>query len=165
MDGEDREGFCFSIGSACRENRIESWRKAVLEAVQGRHYVRYLKRQPDPGRTPTTFGDHAVYYSWHPDLLKCTVLEQPEPAADDRDGESELLLTLTRRLGLDKPVLFRNLTPPGIAQEFPGWRVLRVVVPGLQPLHGNHMMPHFGGPLWSPRTADDWRTMLPHPFP
>ena len=69
------------------------------------------------------------------------------------------------RLGPDRPVLFRNLTPPAIAQEFPGWRVLRVIVPGMQPLHGHHMMPHLGGPLWSPRAADDWRTMLPHPFP
>src|SRR5262245_7499672 len=25
LEGEDREGLCFSIGSACRETRIESW--------------------------------------------------------------------------------------------------------------------------------------------
>ena len=34
LSGEDREGWCFSVGSACREARGPSWRKAVLEAVQ-----------------------------------------------------------------------------------------------------------------------------------
>ncbi len=45
LAGEDREGFCFCAGSACRETRAESWRKSLLEAVQGRHYVRQLKAQ------------------------------------------------------------------------------------------------------------------------
>src|SRR5208282_537839 len=43
LAGEDLEGFCFSTGSACRETRKGSWLKAILEAVQGRAYVRYLK--------------------------------------------------------------------------------------------------------------------------
>ena len=86
LDGDDREGFCFSIGSACRETRIESWRKALLEAVQGRHYVRYLQTQPDPVRLPVDFAEHAVYYSRHPDLLRRTVLDRPEPVADNRNG-------------------------------------------------------------------------------
>jgi ribosomal protein S12 methylthiotransferase accessory factor len=165
LDGEDREGFCFSIGSACRETRDASWRKSVLEAVQGRHYVRHLKTQPETTSYPASFADHAVFYSRNPALLERTVLEQLAPPTHDAAGEIESLTELCCRLGPDRPVLFRNLTPPGIAQEFPGWLVLRVIVPGMQPLHGNHMMPHLGGPLWASRPADDWRTMLPHPFP
>ena len=165
LDGEDREGFCFSIGSACRETRDASWRKAILEAVQGRHYVRYLKTQPDHNRVPIDFAEHAVYYSRRPQLLAQTVLNQAEPAVDDGNDQTELLPTLIGRLGATRPVLFRNLTPPGIAAEFPGWRVLRIMVPGLQPLHGHHLLAHLGGSLWLPRSADDWRTMLPHPFP
>src|SRR4051812_10608361 len=45
VEGEDREGYCHSVGSACRESRRASWMKATLEAVQGRHYVRHLRRQ------------------------------------------------------------------------------------------------------------------------
>ena len=57
------------------------------------------------------------------------------------------------------------MTPPGIAQAQLGWYVLRVVVPGLQPLHGDHRLPHLGGPLWAPRGLHDWAGMPPHPFP
>ena len=41
-----------------------------------------------------------------------------------------------------------------------GWHVLRVMVPGLQPLHGNHLLPHLGGPLWAPRGWKEWSAML-----
>jgi len=43
--------------------------------------------------------------------------------------------------------------------------VLKVVVPGLQPMHGDHLLPFLGGPLWAPRRLADWQTMPPHPFP
>src|SRR5262249_21516827 len=36
--GEDREGFLFAAGSACRETRAASWTKALVEAVQGWHH-------------------------------------------------------------------------------------------------------------------------------
>jgi hypothetical protein len=39
------------------------------------------------------------------------------------------------------------------------------VVPGLQPLHGDHRFPHLGGRLWSPHGLADWAAMPPHPFP
>jgi len=61
-------------------------------------------------------------------------------------------------------VLFRNVTPPEIATEIPEWLVLRVLVPGLQLLHGHHELPHLGGPLWAPRGLADYTTALPHPF-
>jgi hypothetical protein len=62
-------------------------------------------------------------------------------------------------------VLFRSMTPPALATEGLGWHVLRVVVPGLQPLHGDHRLPHLGGPLWAPRGLADWNEMPPHPMP
>ena len=62
-------------------------------------------------------------------------------------------------------MLFRHLTPPPLAAEGLGWVVLRVLVPGLQPLHGHHALPHLGGPLWAPRGLADWAAVPPHPFP
>jgi ribosomal protein S12 methylthiotransferase accessory factor len=169
-EGEDFEGFCFSAGSACRESRAASWEKSLLEAVQGRHYVRRLKAEARAdGRppVPTSFAEHAVYYSLHPERLPETVLQRAgssDDHDDEADGRPEDLPRLIERLGPGHPVLFRNLTPPAVAQGPRDWYVLRVVVPGLQPMHGDHRLPFLGGPLWRLRAAADWSSVPPHPF-
>jgi ribosomal protein S12 methylthiotransferase accessory factor len=170
LEGEDRAGWCFSAGAACRETRAASWLKSLLEAVQGRHYVRYLlDRNRREGRTldiPESFADHALYYSVHRERLTEAVLGRVRPAGADVESDRvEGTAELAERLGPDRPVLFRNLTPPGIAMEQLGWCVLRVLVPGLQPLHGHHELPFLGGPLWAPRGWREWADMPPHPFP
>ena len=179
LEGEDREGYCFSIGAACRESRVASWQKSLLEAIQGRHYVRYLKTrlgQPDGPRLNqmTDFADHAVYYSEYPERLRETVLARAdpvesanpvEPAGVLGDTSSENARVLMERLGMDRPVLFRNVTPSSIAEQISGWVVVRVLVPGLQPLHGNHHLPFLGGSLWAPRGLAEWGRSPPHPFP
>jgi ribosomal protein S12 methylthiotransferase accessory factor len=167
LEGEDREGYCFSAGSACRETRVASWNKSVLEAVHGRPYVRYLKARygPDgPRRPPDSFAEHAAFYSYRRDLLPRTAFAKGVPPRG-REGAVEGLAALAERLGPDRPVLFRNLTPPGLASEGLDWLVLRVVVPGLQPLHGHHRFPHLGGPLWAPRGLAEYAAVPPHPFP
>jgi ribosomal protein S12 methylthiotransferase accessory factor len=169
--GEDREGWCFSVGSACRETAAAAWNKAILEAIHGRHYVRYLKQQLADGRMklgpfPTDFAEHAMWYSVHADRLTGTVLGRKQPAGGDPlAGGVETVELIAERLGPERPILFRSLTPTPLASEGMGWHVLRVVVPGLQPLHGNHLLAHLGGPLWSPRDFDEWRAMPPHPMP
>jgi ribosomal protein S12 methylthiotransferase accessory factor len=170
LEGEDHEGFCFSAGSACRETRPASWKKSLLEAVQGRHYVRRLKAEarsedspPAVPASPTSFAEHAVYYSLHPERLAETVLFRAGGSDDDNDAP-ESLARLIERLGPEHPVLFRNLTPPAVALGPRDWYVLRVLVPGLQPMHGDHRLPFLGGPLWRPRPAADWSSCPPHPF-
>jgi ribosomal protein S12 methylthiotransferase accessory factor len=171
VEGEDREGFCFSTGSACRETREASWLKAILEAIHGRHYVRYLLANRAPGaaandRAPTDFPEHAVYYSLHrEDLAKTVFHHAVRPPAADGQPSAEDVTVLSERLGPERPVLFRNLTPPGVAATSAGWYVLRVLVPGLQPLHGSHRLPHLGGPLWAPHGLAEWARTPPHPFP
>ena len=168
LAGEDHEGLCFSAGSACRSTRRESWLKSVLEAVQGRHYVRYLRRTPLAaalkGELPGDFAGHALYYSLHPERLCETPLERAR-SIDRDDDSAEDGPALRERLGPGRPVLFRVLTAPGLAAARAGWLVLRVLVPGLQPLHGHHGFPFLGGPLWSRRGEREWRSILPHPFP
>ncbi len=169
LEGEDTEGFCFSAGSACRETLTASWRKSLLEAVQGRHYVRFLKAQhAEQGKTigtPQDFAEHAAFYSYHPEWRQATVLEGATRLMECRPTEVEDLPRLVERLGPQRPVLFRLLTPPPLSTEKMGWVVVRVLVPGLQPLHGNHQLPFLGGGLWRPRTLRDWNEMPPHPFP
>lgn len=167
LEGEDREGYCFSAGSACRQTRAASWEKSLLEAVQGRHYVRFLKAS-GAGREsmPVDFAGHAVWYSRHPEQLANTVLHRPAGALTDADeGITEGIGALAARLGPTRPVLFRNLTPPALLAEGLGWLVLRVLIPGLQPLHGHHGYPFLGGPLWGNRPLSDWQEVPPHPFP
>jgi ribosomal protein S12 methylthiotransferase accessory factor len=173
ITGEDREGFCFATGTACREDRDSAWVRAMLEAVQSWIYVRHLQAERrrdhagDRGDGPVDFAGHAVYYSCHAGELASTVLARAARAvgepADDR-GRREDLRALVERLGPAHPVLFRNLTPPGLAAELGDLYVLRVVVPGLQPLHGDHRIPFLGGPIWAPRSLDDWAGQPPHPF-
>src|SRR5262245_52550410 len=171
LTGEDREGFCFSIGTACRETAAASWNKALLEAVHDRHYVRYLKQQIADGKLqlgqwPTNFAEHAVWYSVHSHEIERTIFAaECVRGRKPFRGEVETVAKLAERLGPDRPVLIRSLTPPALASEDLGWHVLRVLVPGLQPLHGNHLLPHLGGPLWSPRSLATWRETPPHPMP
>jgi ribosomal protein S12 methylthiotransferase accessory factor len=175
LEGEDREGYCFSVGSACRETRAASWLKSLSEAIQGRYYIRLLRaehqtRTVDSAErsAPTSFAEHALYYSLHRESLAETVLHRTEAADADRDRDTdrtEDLARLLERLGPEHPALFRNLTPPAVAQGFGDWYVLKVLVPGLQPLHGDHRLPFLGGPLWGAPGLADWSRMPPHPFP
>lgn len=167
VTGEDRVGFCYSVGASCRETLRESWGKSLLEAIQGRHYVRYLKRQYRETRQtigyPQSFAEHAVYYSLYPKQLNDGILGRIETTpAWDKDPPREGIREL--QAGLPGPVLFRNLTPIGFLSDGCDWWVLRVVVPGLQPLHGHHLLPFLGGPMWQPRTWADWQSMPPHPY-
>lgn len=170
LAGEDREGWCFSVGSACRETRGASWRKAILEAVQGRTYVRYLLGQLQRGERGapdllSDFADHALYSSVHPEHLKTCALERATREFDRGAAAlDEGLEALRQRLGDDRPILFRNLTPPGIATEIPGLYVLKVLIPGLQPLHGVRRLAHLGGPLWAPSGLAELDQVSPHPF-
>jgi hypothetical protein len=117
----------------------------------------------------TDFADHAVYYSVHPEQLNQTVLAPATPttgpATSTGEDQIDTLRVLAERLGDGRPVLFRHATAPSISERMTDWVVIRVLVPGLQPLHGNHHLPFLGGPLWLPRGLAEWRTSPPHPFP
>lgn len=171
LSGLDQEGFCFSVGTACRETLSASWMKSLLEAIQGRYYARFLKTMNLMTRghpqEVIDFPHHAVYYSLYPDKLSQTLFQklmQP-PSKTLKLDSLETLEILTQRLGPHRPVLFRNMTSPSIAQLFPEWYVLRVVVPGLQPLYGNENFPLLGGSLWQGKTLQEYlKTIPPHPF-
>jgi|GEM_PF-2290284 len=169
-EGADVAGQVFSAGSACRQTRAASWHKSLLECIHGRYYVRYMLTQGgEPKLTPPLgdFGAHALYYSRHPERLKKTILHQAIAPTEDKSGDEidETVSILSERLGPQRPVLFRIMTPPGIASEVREWHVLKVLVPGLQPLHGNDSFAHLGGPLWAPRGLKEWPEIPPHPFP
>lgn len=155
LAGEDREGHVFSIGSACRLDARASLEKAALEAVQGRHYVRYLLATATATAVPTTFAEHAAFYSHHPERLRDTCLATAT-RGDVLGAES--FAAIVARL---PPLAFRLATPPGLVGR--GYTVVRVLAPELQPLHGDHRFPFLGGPAWN-RPVAEWAQMPPHPF-
>src|SRR5439155_979810 len=77
----------------------------------------------------------------------------------------EGLAVLCERLRNSSPVLVRNLTSPMLAGKGLDWRVVKVTVPGLQPLHADDRFAHLGGQLWLPRALEEWSEAPPHPFP
>jgi ribosomal protein S12 methylthiotransferase accessory factor len=168
--GLDEEGMVFSVGSACRETRKASWRKSLLEALQGRHCVRRLLRIAQTSGSvalsePRTFFQHALTYTLAPERLSETILEKATtPLAAVVSEIPESLAVLRTRLGPDHPILFRHITPPGLHRPCDTWIVLRVLIPGLQPMHGDHRLPFLGGPLWQPRPVVEWQIIPPHPF-
>lgn len=181
LEGEDHEGACFSIGSACRETLRASLEKAVLEAIQGRFYVRaLLAREPTSAREsarpddePRSFEAHAAYYTRNPARLAETPLARARDVATTLETALEIALddapetfeTLVRRLGPERPVLVRLMTPALVARELPGWIVVRVLVPGLTPLHGAHALAHLASPAYGGRSFAAHRASPPHPFP
>lgn len=161
VQGEDKEGPVFSIGSACRGSLLGSWGKALLESIQGRHYVRYLLQSTPESDVPRTFAQHAAFYSRKPDRFKETPLTRASKE-DGFEGQEESLAVLLNRL--PHTALFRLMTPPPISEAGLDWAVVRVVIPGLQPLHGDHTLPYLGGRLWGKRAIEDYTSIPPHPF-
>ncbi|MEM7151646.1 MAG: YcaO-like family protein [Myxococcota bacterium] len=164
--GETLEGDCLSVGSACRATRRESLTKALLEAIQGRHYVRYRISQDDPwSEVPVSFEEHACWYSRWPERWADTAFARADAACDpDAAQRTDDLAALLGALGPDHPAVVRIVTPPIVARLAPGWRVLKVVVSGLVPLHGDHRMAHLGAARWRNRPFEQWLAYPPHPF-
>jgi hypothetical protein len=148
VEGEDREGFCHSVGSACRESRRASWIKATLEAVQGRHYVRHLRQQRATdvlGPPLVTFADHAV-------LQLCregggAVFNHARPASKATSSPDESLPLLCERLR-NVFRFGRNLTSPILANNGLDWRVVKSCA-GCNHA-GDDRFAHLGGQLGRP---------------
>ncbi|HEY0195011.1 MAG TPA: hypothetical protein VGC42_28050, partial [Kofleriaceae bacterium] len=105
--------------------------------------------------------------------LATTALARATPAALGRacaestiepttESITESLRALLRRLGDRHAPVFRLMTPP--AMHDLGWVVVRVILPGLQPLHGDHALPFLGGPAWGDRPVAAYAEIPPHPF-
>jgi ribosomal protein S12 methylthiotransferase accessory factor len=159
IDGEDREGRLFAIGSACRSDRRASLEKSAIEAVQSWRYVRTLLVRQDAARVdvPTSFMEHAVFYTRHPRRLSETCLAHADHSQEDGRTDDPIHRMIARLPSL----AIRHATPPALIDR--GYAVARVVIPELQPLHGDHRFPFLGGPLWR-RPIEAWPTIPPHPF-
>lgn len=180
------------VGSAARLDPLEAARKALLEAAQA-WIVR--RRDLEEGSRPDdaeagagegelqilTFADHQTLYTrpgmgreaellWSsPDVVEPADL--PRRATGDLRGDLAVSLDLLAARGLEAVAL--DLTPRDVAGA--GYRVARVVVPGMERLNARHDAPFWGGRRLRevPRTlglaaralGEDELNRGVHPFP
>lgn len=185
--GHSNIGPLFCVGSTSHLDPRRALVKVLTEAGQGRPYLRYeYNRNPHwqcryDFTDVNDFEDHAQVYSRRPELVSqlqfCTSTEaEMGPVGASRstgnvDEDLGRTVALLHERGLD--VLVVDLTTSDVREL--GLHVVRVFVPGLQPLHGDHRYPFLGGnrlhqvPVrlgLREEPADETDLFgLPHPFP
>jgi ribosomal protein S12 methylthiotransferase accessory factor len=184
--GMGRRGEIVSVGSACHWDARSAVRKAALEASQGRVYIRQLLDDaPDWRPAPdfanvTEFSLSARLYSSAPDLadralsfLDWHPAASPMPRRRQASSGERVLKVLVARLeAAGHCGVWVDLTPWGLAAA--DLHVVRVCLPTLMPLHGDHRLALLGHPRLVhaedalPRAArkhefDLWP--YPHPMP
>ena len=155
VEGHSAVGWIVAAGSACHPDPTRAMLKALVEAAHCRMYVKSLLRTLpnwNAGRrfcNVTCFADHARLYSVYPQLWRPldrwrrsrrTRRWVAMDVSTDGAGLNDLVQQLAAS-GYETYAL--DLTLPDIAPL--ELSVARVIVPGLQPLHGNHAWPHLGG--------------------
>lgn len=185
--GDSTLGRLVCVGSASRLEAQMAIQKTLVETAQARPYLRYVLRKKgdwqcgDAFSNVQSFDDHARLYSSMPELIpKVQFVEQPPTrflgrlpnrSTETITGDIEICVSALASKGFD--VLVVDLTTRDVAAM--GFRVVRVLIPGLQPLHGDHRFRFLGGKrLYQvPRTLgyteqDTTEQQLwpwPHPFP
>lgn len=180
-------GATVCVGSASRLDATEAVTKCCFEAGQALPYFRFLLGQlkhwepaPDYSNV-TSFDHHAIFYTKRPDLVPeaFEFLDHAEPAVPlshlPRLGTGRVLSDITRSVdrlraaGLE--VIVTDITTADVREV--GMRVVRVVIPGMVPMHGAHSYPYLGAkrlaqfPASGAWSGGDPEAInpFPHPFP
>lgn len=151
-------GDVVCVGSASRLAPREAVLKCLLESGQAIPYFRYLLTQlgdwqpADDYADVTSFDHHCVFYIKRPDLVseafsfldeiedEVALSEIPDQSTGRVLGDIERCVEILGEAGLE--VIVVEITTPDILDV--GMRVVRVVVPGMLPLHGVHKYPYLG---------------------
>lgn len=186
LEGYSPLGLVVSFGSACHPDPWQAITKALVEAAHGRMYVKSLMRENphwSPGRgfrKVVSFADHARFYSscpqhrhmlerWWKSPARVKMRDMSRRPLESAASAETQVNQLADRLRAGRfDVLIVDLTTPDL--EPLNLHVVRVVVPGLQPLHGDHRWPHLGGARLSRLseifvTCSADRTFHANPYP
>jgi ribosomal protein S12 methylthiotransferase accessory factor len=178
------------VGSTSRLDPKQALRKCFFEAGQGIPYMRYLLSQlkdwePSPDFMDlTAFDHHCVFYLKRPDLVPeaFAFLDEvdgtiPLSSVTDQStgrvlGDVQRCVELLKLAGLE--VIVVEITTPDIRDI--GMRVVRVLIPGMVPLHGVYKFPFLGSkrlaqfPMRGSSNQGNGQgpqefNKYPHPFP
>lgn len=151
-------GPAVCVSSVTRLNPKEVVRKCLREVGQGMSYLRYLNHQlrnwePAPDFSDlVTFDHHCTLYVKRPELASkalafCEAVENevalsqvPDRSTGRVLGDIEYCVEMLKKL--EKEVIVVDITTPDISDV--DLHVVRVLVPGLVPLHGNYNFPYLG---------------------
>ena len=178
------------LGAASRLSPRQAVRKCIQEGGQNFPFIRSLLASAKDWQPAPDFSNLISFDFHFLTYLKCPDLVAPAFAffdeCDDRVALRQLPDRSTGRVLADLDycvaclgqagyeVIVTDITTPDIAEI--GLSVVRVIVPGLVPLHGNHLRPFLGARRlfevprrlgwdrrgWSPESG---LNPLPHPFP
>lgn len=179
-----------ALGCAARLSpRLALW-KCVQEAAQNFPYLRYLLESEKDWQPAQDFSNvdnfdhHFLTYVRRPELVpqafafwdecrrQVAFSEMPDRSTGRVLGDLEQCVALLAAAGHE--VIVTDVTTPDIADV--GFSVVRVVVPGLVPLHTDHARPYLGArrlfdaPSKLGWERHGWRSgrglnPFPHPFP
>jgi len=155
--GHSTLGELVCVGSATRLEPQLAIQKTLLETAQARPYLRYVLRKTkewecgDEFSNVRSFDDHARLYSSMPELIPNVKFVEQTPtrslnalanlSTGTVTGDIDVCSKALAAKGFD--ILVVDLTTRDVAAV--GFRVVRVLIPGLQPLHGDHRFRFLGG--------------------
>lgn len=158
LEGQIEIGKIIGVGCGTRITMEESLKKALLEVSQLPPWIRYsYQKEPKWNcrrdfSNIRSFDDHGQLYTRRNDLVKkaFSFLKKNKSGKKifrrnkqyEKPGEIlEFCIKEIRKHGFD--IFYRDLTTCDIRDA--GFCVVRVIVPGLIPLHGDHRYPFLGG--------------------
>ncbi|MBU2523939.1 YcaO-like family protein [Patescibacteria group bacterium] len=167
--GQASFGYTAALGLSCAPDYYSAIKKALTECVQARVSVAFhrmkepQKKYRDDFLDVLDFKDHSYVYATdeklkkHVDFLwKSDRTVDLRSLIDDFDSASVKRETLINRFiskGFD--VMVKDLTTSDIKKT--GLNVVRVLVPGMQFLHGIHAYPFLGNPrIYKPSDLFAW---------
>jgi ribosomal protein S12 methylthiotransferase accessory factor len=181
-------GQVVCVSSVSRLNPTDAIGKCFREVGQGMPYLRYLRSQLD-GWEPaadhsdlTSFDHHYTYYSLKPEMIPkafafCDEVTEeralsriPNRSTGRVAGDLRHCIELLSSVGREAIVV--DVTTEEITEL--GFSVVRVLVPGLVPLHGNHNFQYLGVNRlhevsrllgWENGHSQSELSPYPHPFP
>lgn len=186
LEDESGDGPAFTMGACASLDPARAIHKALAEMEQCRRWLAWLRDAGagaalDPAAPDAiqTREQHMGLYTRHDALPQVRFLLDDHgparlaagPAGGDPLAALETIVARLAALGLE--VLAVEVTARDITQV--GLHVVRVIVPGLQPLYFGNRMRHLAGARLydTPRrlglrptaTTEDELNPLPHPFP
>ena len=190
MRRQSEYGPVACVGAASRLSPRRAVGKCIQEAGQNFPYLRHLM-ESEKGWQPATdfsnlinFDYHFLNYVKRPDLVpkafaffdecedRVALSQLPDHATGRVLADLEYCVAQLGEAGFE--VIVTDITTPEIAEV--GFSVVRVIVPGLVPLHGDHRRPFLGvrrlfdapfcrGLHARGHSPESGLNPFPHPFP
>lgn len=181
---QSEKGISSACGAACRLNAEDAALKGMIEAAQGAKWIQYLHVQDwmwgynDDFSDIVDFQDHIHLYSLpemvkHLDFVSAsnnakTISSMPSLSTGNSKEDVYKCVDILKEKGLE--VIVVDITSEDI-KETP-YKVVKVLIPGLQQLNGDHNYPFLGGnrlydvPVKMGYSVKYGKfNKLPHPFP